>query len=231
MAITIPEDQFDDLLAQFGLRAFHTHDFIQLLARQYPQTWKALESHYGRGGKGAKKHYSAYSRVSHVLDFWSKRRRLDKLEYQKAASELDWGSPVIRYWAKDRLRIEGQLFPDEVVPGVKVFDEGGVTTVLVNKYERDPAARKECIAHYGAICAACGFDFGERYGERGKGFIHVHHRVRVSKPGKSHKVDPIKHLIPVCPNCHAMLHTVQDDMSVEALTELIRARASPPKLR
>ncbi|MDR7225062.1 HNH endonuclease [Aminobacter aminovorans] len=148
---------------------------------------------------------------------------------QSRVSSQRKSTPVIRYWAKDRLRIAGQLFPDEVIPGVKVFDEGSVTSVLVNKYERDPAARKECIAHYGVTCAACGLDFGERYGDRGKGFIHVHHRVRVSKLGKSHTVDPIKHLIPVCPNCHAMLHTVQDDMTVEALIELIRTQAALTK--
>jgi 5-methylcytosine-specific restriction protein A len=44
------------------------------------------------------------------------------------------------------------------------------------------------------------------YGEIGRGFIHVHHVVPISSIGESYKVDPAKDLVPVCPNCHAMLH-------------------------
>jgi 5-methylcytosine-specific restriction protein A len=40
----------------------------------------------------------------------------------------------------------------------------------------------------------------------GEGFIHVHHLLDLSlvQPGK--RVDGVKDLRPVCPNCHAMLH-------------------------
>lgn len=86
------------------------------------------------------------------------------------------------------------------------YYEGTKIKILVNKYERDTKARDECIEHYGAICLACKFDFKKKYGDIGKGFIHVHHKVPLSKIGKSYKVDPIKDLIPVCPNCHAMIH-------------------------
>ena len=65
----------------------------------------------------------------------------------------------------------------------------------------------------------CGFDFEKTYGEIGKGFIHVHHIVPVSEIGESYRVDYEKDLIPVCPNCHAMLH--RKGGSVEGLKEII----------
>lgn len=86
------------------------------------------------------------------------------------------------------------------------YYEGTKIKILVNKFERDTKARDKCIEHYGAICVACKFDFKEEYGDIGKGFIHVHHKVPLSKIKKTYKVDPINDLIPVCPNCHAMIH-------------------------
>jgi 5-methylcytosine-specific restriction protein A len=49
-------------------------------------------------------------------------------------------------------------------------------------------------------------DFEKMYGELGRGFIHIHHVVPISTIGKEYLLDPVKDLVPVCPNCHAMLH-------------------------
>ena len=48
--------------------------------------------------------------------------------------------------------------------------------------------------------------FFERYGEIGRDFIHVHHRAGMANEKGEHVVNPEKDLVPVCPNCHAMLH-------------------------
>lgn len=47
--------------------------------------------------------------------------------------------------------------------------------MTVNRYERDPAARKKCLATYGHKCTVCDVDFETQYGDIGKDFIHVHH--------------------------------------------------------
>lgn len=86
------------------------------------------------------------------------------------------------------------------------FYEGAKQTVTVNRYERDEKARLECIKAHGCRCAVCNLDFEELYGEVGKGFIHVHHIVPIHTIGKEYQLDPQKDLVPVCPNCHAMLH-------------------------
>jgi 5-methylcytosine-specific restriction protein A len=104
----------------------------------------------------------------------------------------------------------------------KGVSEGAVTTVLVNRYERSATARRECIEHHGAVCAVCSLDFKLTYGAIGEGFIHVHHIVPISSVGESYILDPIKDLVPVCPNCHAMLHRgTEIPRSIQELQKLV----------
>lgn len=88
--------------------------------------------------------------------------------------------------------------------------EGNVVEVYSNKYERNIEARKQCLAYYGFSCQICGFDFGKVYGQEFKYQIHVHHIVPISEIKEEYVVDPIKDLIPVCPNCHMALHSKQN---------------------
>lgn len=111
-------------------------------------------------------------------------------------------------------------FPDEVDPR-DVGLEGGVTQVFVNRFERDPKSRAACLRHFGFRCRACGIDFEKFYGRLGKHFIHVHHLVPLAQRRKSYRPDPIKHLVPVCPNCHAMLHQAEPPKTVATLKKLI----------
>lgn len=97
------------------------------------------------------------------------------------------------------------------------FLEGKTKTIVVNAYERNNKARKKCISHYGPICQVCELNFEDKYGEIGKGFIHVHHIKEISTIQKEYEVDPIKDLIPVCPNCHAMLHKNNPAFTVKEL--------------
>jgi 5-methylcytosine-specific restriction protein A len=109
--------------------------------------------------------------------------------------------------------------PDEDL----MFIEGASVEVKVNRYERDSKARSECIKYHGAICKVCKFDFYVNYGDIGKGFIHVHHVTPISQIGTSYKVNPVTDLVPVCPNCHAMLHTKKTPYSVKELQNKIVA--------
>jgi 5-methylcytosine-specific restriction protein A len=111
----------------------------------------------------------------------------------------------------------------EEVLGTKQFAEGAVRRITVNAYERDRGARDECVRHYGALCAACDFQFEEKYGEIGRAFIHVHHLNKIAGVGEQYFVDPIRDLRPVCPNCHAMLHTEDPPMRIEKLRSIIQA--------
>lgn len=97
------------------------------------------------------------------------------------------------------------FFPDIVTEGTIEY-EGAKKTVIVNKYERSSKARENAIKHHGLDCKICGLNFKKLYGALGEGFIHIHHLVPIHEVAENYKIDFEKDLIPVCPNCHAMLH-------------------------
>ena len=97
--------------------------------------------------------------------------------------------------------------------------EGAVHEVVMNRYERSAKARAACLAAKGYRCAVCGMDFESTYGEIGHEFIHVHHIVPISSIGKEYAVDGERDLVPVCPNCHNMLHRKEPPYSIEELQE------------
>ena len=115
---------------------------------------------------------------------------------------------------------ESLIFP-EIAPATETFTEGSKKTVTVNAYERNSLARKLCIKHHGTACSVCDLDFSEKYGELGKGFIHVHHLLELSVIKGEYTVNPITDLRPVCPNCHAMLHRTKPAISIEELKSIM----------
>jgi predicted HNH restriction endonuclease len=114
----------------------------------------------------------------------------------------------------------------EEVPVSAAHAEGSVHRILVNRYERDPRAREECIRHYGAVCFICGFDFVSKYGQVAAGFTHVHHLNLLSSLGPDYEVNPVRDLRPVCPNCHAVLHRREPPYSVEEVQRFLRTSGS-----
>ncbi len=114
---------------------------------------------------------------------------------------------------------ESILDPNQQIP------EGAKSRVIVNRYERSQEARKQCLSVKGYKCVVCGMDFEEMYGELGKGFMHVHHIKPISEIGQKYEVNPINDLVPVCPNCHAMLHRGKDGkvLTVDELKDIIKS--------
>ncbi len=113
------------------------------------------------------------------------------------------------------------ILADEVSTAER-FWEGALRRITVNAYERDATARRACITHFGTVCRVCDFDFGATYGELGKGFIHVHHTRPLSEVRAGYAVDPKLDLIPVCPNCHAMLHQNSPPLTIEELQKFLQ---------
>ncbi len=105
----------------------------------------------------------------------------------------------------------------------KGHEDGRRVRIEVDRYERDPRNRKACIEHYKPICVVCGFESSNVYRDVKDGYIHVHHLKLVSQ-GKR-KIDPKKDLRPVCPNCHAMLHTRTPPWTPAALKKRLRGFA------
>jgi 5-methylcytosine-specific restriction protein A len=120
----------------------------------------------------------------------------------------------------NHIGIQPETYPDET----PTFIEGGSKPVLVNRYERNPAARRECLQIHGKTCAVCGFDGSSTYGRNGEGLIHVHHLLEIAGVGKEYEVDPSKDLIPVCPNCHAMIHRRRPAYSIAEVKKMLKVK-------
>jgi 5-methylcytosine-specific restriction protein A len=94
--------------------------------------------------------------------------------------------------------------------------------------ERNPALRRKKInsvlAAGGALaCEVCEFDFAQKYGERGRGYIECHHKVPLHVGGE--KPRSIKDLALLCSNCHRMIHTKPPWPTPTELRELIQRQA------
>lgn len=104
------------------------------------------------------------------------------------------------------------------------FLEGGSgKRIFTNHYERNPGLRTAAIRYHGTKCIVCGFDFKEVYGERGDGYIEVHHLRPVSRLKKQTKINHKMDVAVVCSNCHRMIHRKKDKvLSLEELRALIQ---------
>lgn len=122
----------------------------------------------------------------------------------------------------EKYQVSYDEYFDEEIEKDKILIEGLTKQITVNIYERNPIARSKCIEHFGAVCKVCDFDFEQKYGVIGKGFIHVHHILDLSLIKKEYEVDFKKDLVPVCPNCHAMLHKRKPAFQIDELRKLLQ---------
>ena len=110
---------------------------------------------------------------------------------------------LIRHLEEEYTRNPQEVDENEIA---EPYREGNLHPITVNAHERNQKAKAKCIAHYGCCCAVCGFNFEAKYGAVGKGVIEVHHITPLSQISGEYVVDPIKDLIPVCSNCHTIIH-------------------------
>jgi 5-methylcytosine-specific restriction endonuclease McrA len=143
------------------------------------------------------------------------------LQYAEAAQGLSGVAD-----AKDAGKSLG-VVPDglQIAEGARKFVSRGVI-------ERSRRLRQAALEEYsenGVIrCAVCGFDFAETYGEIGHGFIEMHHlRPLFQYEGQADEQfvkDAIEGLVPLCSNCHRMVHTRSPDpFTVEELRAIVEA--------
>lgn len=116
-----------------------------------------------------------------------------------------------------------QILGEELVE-TESFLEGASKKILINAYERNTAAREKCIEHYGARCQICEFDFGFMYGLEFKDFIHIHHLIPLATRTKEYELNPVRDLIPVCPNCHAILHQKSPPYTIYEMKNMMKKR-------
>lgn len=81
------------------------------------------------------------------------------------AHSVEDTSPVKIVWEfVDEDEFRPMVLPEEVLEAKKYL-EGATRQIYVNVYERNPAARRDCIEYYGTSCYVCEFQFDRVYGK------------------------------------------------------------------
>ena len=104
---------------------------------------------------------------------------------------------------------ESQLFTEnEIEDDEEGLEFENLKKVRIHKrIERNKKLAEKVKKLKGCTCEACGFNFEEKYGELGRGFIEAHHLLPLhTLKGDKIALDPIKDFSVLCANCHRMVH-------------------------
>ncbi|KAF5059300.1 hypothetical protein DSECCO2_337560 [anaerobic digester metagenome] len=127
--------------------------------------------------------------------------------------------PLLRFEKLDDINYAICLiFVREIIENTLELDERVLTPRdQFRAIEENFMWRIETMKYHGTRCALCGFDYIPIYGDAGKGRTQIHLR-RFSREEGFHP-DVEKDLIPVCANCHDILHA---GIETEELESLVR---------
>lgn len=86
------------------------------------------------------------------------------------------------------------------------------------------------------FCVACGFDFKKTYNGLGKGYIEIHHTEPMHeydvKGEKINIILALKKLIPLCSNCHRMIHKEKGKIiSLRQLCNIIKLQIKQNEIK
>ena len=172
------------------------------------------------------------------MRFIEATRKLKKLKNHEWANQPGKGLRPAQHWKyHDKLlvdiyedtysREDGMQEGEEKIP--EGVPEGARRTIQVNRYERDSKNRKEAIKEHGVRCFGCDIKMEEMYGKIARGFIEIHHVKPISTVPEGYRPN-INDLVPLCPNCHAVVHLEASrqksskklPLSIDKLKELIK---------
>jgi hypothetical protein len=182
--------------------------------------------------------YIGYNIICNIEDaiLISKSDRTFAIPHSKSNNGVGHGQHSIWYANESK----DEEFKDQVLDYIKgildngVFsdetkyhkhDEGTKTIVTTSQLSRSQKARRECIELKGCFCNICKFDFEKTYGLHGHDYIEVHHITPIGALSTAEGyegTDPEKDLIPLCSNCHSMIHRRKVPYLPEEIKQLLK---------
>ncbi|MDB5129809.1 HNH endonuclease [Mucilaginibacter sp.] len=100
-------------------------------------------------------------------------------------------------------------------------EEGERKDTISTTVERSRFNRALCLAFHGYDCKACGQNMRQMYRGLKSDFVHVHHLNPVAAAGTI-RPDPIRDMVPLCPNCHTVAHSKNPPYTVQEIKEMIQ---------
>jgi 5-methylcytosine-specific restriction protein A len=148
--------------------------------------------------------------------------RAVRAEFSNDREGLNQTAAAIREFATS----EEAATPVDIDTEVDEASEGKILLRVHFARERNQAIVKrrkdKALEDFGKLeCEVCGFDFGERYGELGQGFIECHHIVPLSALTQERRT-VLSDLALVSSNCHRMIHRSKLMISVQGLRAILR---------
>lgn len=215
---------------QFVVFGYSEKDSVGNQLKIFSDDWK-----FGHDGKKKRAYSQAITHIGLIQDE-GYQLKVFKLEYETILNKTGYRVERIKSFEKvlhdknlvkigpDWFAIEYENKYEQIAEFIEnneEFVEGATSRISVNAYERNEKARSACVKFHGYKCLICGFDFEQKYGELGRGYIHVHHIIPISKIKETYSINPKTDLIPICANCHAMIHRKKETLKVVDLKEKI----------
>ena len=113
------------------------------------------------------------------------------------------------------------ILPVKIIEG-SGYLEGSSFEYMQTYYERNKKNRDLAFKYHGRQCKVCNFKNEEVFGETSRDIIEVHHTTPISLLGESYKLDIQKDLVPLCPNCHAFVHTKKPPFTIQEAIEKLK---------
>lgn len=178
---------------------------------------------YGRYLEAVSRHLNISLNKSTVTSDRKVRDILNRLSQTVLAkSYRNNCGTALRAYLRFLARVQSEFSYPEEISTPEIYVEGAKKQIIVNSYERDSKARNKAIEIHGLDCIVCSMNFESIYGVIGIGFIHVHHLIPLHAIDDTYQVNPEKDLVPVCPNCHAMLLRSKNPPTIEQLKDTMR---------
>ncbi|HMG48853.1 MAG TPA: DUF3578 domain-containing protein [Allosphingosinicella sp.] len=130
------------------------------------------------------------------------------------------------------LRMAGGWSADDEIMFEAQEDRGSETLEQAKRYrqhrtiERQRGHSDKVKAALGTVCMGCRADLGDRYGDVAKGLIDAHHLIPLSSLGEGEiaRFDPRKDFAVLCPNCHRVVHRMDDPSDIAKLRRILSAQ-------
>ena len=219
---TEPELRYHALIEIYNAResGLSTTDLIKLLREKLNPTGKDIEIIDGRKDdyfSQKVRNFKSHNSLEPYAKYANGRYCITESGLSKI---FEWGIlDNTDFNSADKEELEAKLNKNEAffVPEID-FNEGDLSNDKVKIRIRSSILRKyafDFFRNQGQIkCSICGFDFEEKYGAMGENYIEIHHIKPISfysEDGDSKSFEEaIKNLMPVCPNCHKMIHKHKD---------------------
>lgn len=156
-----------------------------------------------------------------------KKALADDIDAMKALFSFDCDDETLTIITKTRLSKSAKkvtVFSED-----DLISEGKTVVRSVKVVERSAKLRKFAVQRQQDLgsfsCSICSFDFEKEYGELGKEYIQFHHIKPLSEYTDAELSDnalkdALVNLIPVCPNCHCMIHKCKEKDPVSFVKSL-----------